>query len=154
VNMGRGTSGARAPIRVATDAAGEPSVAIADYQSEADEDAQAREKEESKRLLYVALTRARDRLYLSATVQDGQCRMTRGSLGEVLPSPVKTLFVTAWAAAAAVSVGGPAASPTAPSSTEVSWAGHTLLVPAVTDAPRHLRWTLPAAEVVDDFGPL
>jgi ATP-dependent helicase/nuclease subunit A len=153
VNMGRGTSGARAPIRVATDAAGEPSVAIADYQSEADEDAQAREKEESKRLLYVALTRARDRLYLSAAVQDGQCRMTRGSLGEVLPSSVKALFVTAWAAAAA-SVGEPAASPTAASSSQISWAGHTLLVPAVTDAPRHLRWTLPAAEVVDDFGPL
>ena len=64
---------------------GEPSVAIADYQSEADEDAQARDREETKRLLYVALTRARDRLYLSATVQDGMCRMGRGSLGEVLP---------------------------------------------------------------------
>ena len=51
--------------------AARPSVAIADYQSEADEDAQAREREETKRLLYVALTRARDRLYLSATVQDG-----------------------------------------------------------------------------------
>jgi ATP-dependent exoDNAse (exonuclease V) beta subunit len=152
VNLGRGTSGARAPIRVATDAAGEPSVAIADYQSEADEDAQAREKEESKRLLYVALTRARDRLYLSATVQDGQCRMTRGSLGEVLPSSVKALFVTAWAAVA--SVGGSGTSPTTPAPTEVSWAGHTLLVPALTDAPRHLRWTFPAAEVVDDFGPL
>src|SRR6185295_19111097 len=42
------------------------SVAIADYQSEADEDARARDREETKRLLYVALTRARDRLYLSA----------------------------------------------------------------------------------------
>ena len=60
-------------------------MAIADYQSEADEDAQAREREETKRLLYVALTRARDRLYLSATVKDGVCRMGRGSLGEVLP---------------------------------------------------------------------
>ena len=65
---------------------GEPSVAIADYQSEADEDAQAREREETKRLLYVALTRARDRLYLSATVKDGVCRMGTGSLGEVLPA--------------------------------------------------------------------
>ena len=95
VNMGRGTATSRAPIRVASDAAGEPSVAIADYQSEADEDAQARDREESKRLLYVALTRARDRLYLSATVQNGQCRMTRGSLGEVLPPSVKALFVRA-----------------------------------------------------------
>jgi ATP-dependent helicase/nuclease subunit A len=97
VNMGRGTGGPRAPIRVADDAAGDASVAIADYQSEADEDAQAREREESKRLLYVALTRARDRLYLSATVKDGVCRMGRGSLGEVLPAPMKAGFVAAAA---------------------------------------------------------
>src|SRR5581483_7732174 len=95
VNIGRGTGGVRAPIRVAEDAAGEASVAIADYQSEADEDALARDREESKRLLYVALTRARDRLYLSATVQNGQCRMTKGSLGEVLPQSFKDLFVQA-----------------------------------------------------------
>jgi ATP-dependent helicase/nuclease subunit A len=93
VNMGRGTGGARPPIRVADGAEGEPSVAIADYQSEADEDAQARDREESKRLLYVALTRARDRLYLSATVKDGVCRMGRGSLGEVLPQFVRDMFV-------------------------------------------------------------
>ena len=85
VNIGRGTGGVRAAIRVAADAAGEASVAIADYQSEADEDSTAREREETKRLLYVALTRARDRLYLSATVEDGICRMGRGSLSEVLP---------------------------------------------------------------------
>ena len=95
VNMGRGTGGVRAPIRVATDACGNPSVAIADYQSEADEDAQARDREETKRLLYVALTRARDRVYLSATVQNGACRMGRGSLGEVLPESLKALFVEA-----------------------------------------------------------
>src|SRR5262249_40255457 len=70
---------------------------IADFQSEADEDAQAREREETKRLLYVAVTRARDRLYLSATVENGQCRTGRGSLGEVLPAAVKSLFVTASA---------------------------------------------------------
>ncbi len=90
--MGRGTGGIRPAIRVAADAQGEASVAIADFQSEADEDAQARDREETKRLLYVALTRARDRLYLSATVEDGACRTGRGSLGEVLPSPVKALF--------------------------------------------------------------
>jgi ATP-dependent helicase/nuclease subunit A len=93
VNMGRGTGGARAPIRIVAGGAGEASVAIADYQSEADEDTQAREREESKRLLYVALTRARDRLYLSATVDEGKCRMGRGSLGEVLPEFVKTMFL-------------------------------------------------------------
>jgi len=95
VNMGRGTGSFRAPIRVGCDAADEPSVAIADYQSESDDDAQAREREETKRLLYVALTRARDRLYLSATVQNGVCRMGRGSLGEVLPRSLVALFGTA-----------------------------------------------------------
>ena len=57
-----------------------------------DEDAQAREREETKRLLYVALTRARDRLYLSATTKDGACRTGRGSLGEVLPRSLVALF--------------------------------------------------------------
>ncbi len=95
VNMGRGAGGIRAPIRVTDDAAGEASVAIADYQSDADEDVSAKEREESKRLLYVALTRARERLYLSATVKDGVCRMGKGSLGEVLPAAVRAKFVTA-----------------------------------------------------------
>jgi len=95
VNMGRGTGGWRPPIRVVDDYAGDASVAIADYQSEADEDAQAREREESKRLLYVALTRARDRLYLSAAFKDGVCRFGRGSLGEVLPASIKSRFVAA-----------------------------------------------------------
>jgi ATP-dependent helicase/nuclease subunit A len=117
VNMGRGTGGVRPPIRVSVGGDGEPSVAIADYQSEADEDAQAREREESKRLLYVALTRARDRLYLSATVQDGKCRMGRGSLGEVLPEPVKALFVRAMAEQAAGGAGDQHVSWTSPSGT-------------------------------------
>ena len=121
VNMGRGTGGIRAPIRVSTDGAGEPSVAVGDYQSEADEDAGGREREESKRLLYVALTRARDRLYLSATVENGTCRATRGSLGEVLPASFRELF------AAAVAQGE--------AGVELHWKGsdlaeHTFLVPA------------------------
>jgi len=97
VNMGRGTGGFRPPIRVSEFGGGDAaaSVSIADYQSEADEDASAREKEESKRLLYVALTRARDRLYLSGTVEDGKFRAGRGSLAEVLPDEVKKRFVEA-----------------------------------------------------------
>ena len=92
VNLGRGTGNARAPIRVTVHGADEPSVSIADYQSESDEDVVAREREETKRLLYVALTRARDRLYLSATVANGSCRTTRGSLGEVMPRSLIALF--------------------------------------------------------------
>lgn len=99
VNMGRGTGNSRAPIRVAADVKGEASVAIADYQSEADEDTSAREREETKRLLYVALTRARDRLYLSGSVSHGQFRPTRGALAEVLPDSLKVAFAGAAAGA-------------------------------------------------------
>ena len=68
---------------------------MADYQSEADEDAVAREREETKRLLYVAVTRARDRLYLSASVRSGVLRATRGSLAEVMPEVVRALITRA-----------------------------------------------------------
>src|SRR5207245_4500994 len=88
VNLGRGTGGPRAPIRVLTDGRRAPSVSIGDFESDADEDAGAREREETKRLLYVAVTRARDRLYLSGVVKEGAFRPGRGSLGEVLPRSI------------------------------------------------------------------
>jgi ATP-dependent helicase/nuclease subunit A len=92
VNIGRGTGGVRAPIRITSSNDGSPAVAIADFQSEADEEAQARDREETKRLLYVALTRARERLYLSATASDGSCRTGPGSLGQVLPRSLVDLL--------------------------------------------------------------
>jgi ATP-dependent helicase/nuclease subunit A len=95
VNVGRGVAGVRPAVRVNDGPDGEPAVAVADYQSEADEDAQAREREETKRLLYVALTRGRDRLYLSAALKDGKFRAGRGSLGEIMPSTLKALFESA-----------------------------------------------------------
>jgi ATP-dependent exoDNAse (exonuclease V) beta subunit len=113
VNMGRGTGGFRPPVRIAADSRGEASVAIADFQSDADEDTQARDREETKRLLYVALTRARDRLYLSGTVENGAFRAGRGSLGDVLPASMKTLF----GSAAAVADGS-----------AIEWNGHPLIV--------------------------
>ena len=67
VNIGKGAGGSRSPIRLVADGGGgQPSVSIGDYLSDADADAVDREREETKRLLYVAVTRARDRLYLSA----------------------------------------------------------------------------------------
>jgi ATP-dependent helicase/nuclease subunit A len=92
VNINRGTGGPRAPIRVLADGYGTPSVSIGDFESEADEDAAAREREETKRLLYVALTRARDRLYLGAVVKNGAFKPGRGSLGEVLPPSIRARF--------------------------------------------------------------
>ena len=94
VNLGRGTGGPRAPVRVLEDGRGEPSVAIGDFESEADEDAPAREREETTRLLYVALTRARDRLYLSGVVKDGRLKAGRGSLAEVLPASIRERIET------------------------------------------------------------
>ena len=94
VNMNRGTGGPRAPIRVMVDGYDTASVSIGDFDSEADEDASAREREETKRLLYVALTRARDRLYLGAVVKEGVFKPGRGSLGEVLPPGVRLKFVS------------------------------------------------------------
>jgi ATP-dependent exoDNAse (exonuclease V) beta subunit len=141
VNMNRGTGGFRAPIRVASAPDGEASVSIADYQSEADEDTQAREREESKRLLYVALTRARDRLYLSAVARGGVCRMGRGSLGEVMPPSLVALL--------GVSAGGAA-------DRVVTWqAGdveHRVLVPGRPPVPRHASPPRTDPAIVDDFG--
>ena len=74
-----------------------PPVTVADFQSASDVDAPAREREESKRLLYVALTRARDQLWLSAVVPPPGTpfRPGRGSLAEVLPASLLPLFVQA-----------------------------------------------------------
>jgi ATP-dependent helicase/nuclease subunit A len=99
VNVARGAGGPRPPIRVLIDdGTGEPSVSVGEFESEADDDLKARDREESKRLLYVALTRARDRLYLSSMIKDGW-RPGSGGLGEVLPGSLGKLLVQAAAAA-------------------------------------------------------
>lgn len=85
VNLARGSGGPREPVRLANGAGGDGSVAIGDFQSDADTDYLAREREETKRLMYVALTRARDRLYLGTVLKDAQMQPGRGSLGEILP---------------------------------------------------------------------
>ena len=95
VNLAKGAAGFPKPVRVSNE-----DVSVGPFVSEMDEEERFREREETKRLLYVALTRARDRLYLSATVKDGVCRMGKGSLGEVLPSGVRARFVGAAADAA------------------------------------------------------
>jgi ATP-dependent helicase/nuclease subunit A len=92
VNLSRGTGGARPPIRVASRAAGAEAVAVGDFESEADQDATLRDGEESKRLLYVAVTRARERLYLGSAVGKDGLRTGGGGLGDVLPDSVRALF--------------------------------------------------------------
>jgi ATP-dependent helicase/nuclease subunit A len=103
VNIGKGSGGNRGDIRISPapfssvaysgaaqdfddEEDGEPSVTISDHESAADRDDDDKENEESKRLLYVALTRARDRLYLAGTVANGKLTLQRGSIGRVLPA--------------------------------------------------------------------
>src|SRR6185503_6450718 len=98
VNAARGTGNRRDVIRIAGSVDDEDiSVAVGDYRSEADEDASAREREETKRLFYVALTRGRDRVYLSSSLRDGRVQPGRGSLAEIWPSSLLDAFVTAHA---------------------------------------------------------
>jgi superfamily I DNA/RNA helicase len=90
VNLSKGATGVPKPVRVTAD-----DVAVGPFVSETDEDEKTREREETKRLLYVALTRARDRLYLSSPLKDGSVVPGRGSLAEVLPKSVTALFAAA-----------------------------------------------------------
>jgi ATP-dependent helicase/nuclease subunit A len=100
VNMAKGAGGLPRPVRVIVDSAADgspldPSVSVGPFVSEMDEADKAREKHETRRLLYVALTRARDRLYLSSPLKEGALVPGRGSLGEVLPPSMKPLFAAA-----------------------------------------------------------
>jgi ATP-dependent helicase/nuclease subunit A len=92
VNLGKGASGPPKPVRVVIDGDWTPSISVGPFVSEMEEVDREREKHETRRLLYVALTRARDRLYLSSSLKDGALVPGRGSLGEVLPESLKPLF--------------------------------------------------------------
>jgi ATP-dependent helicase/nuclease subunit A len=70
-------------------------VSVGPFVSESDEAERFREREETKRLMYVALTRARDRLYLGTVLKDGVFATGRGSLADVLPESFRTLCVCA-----------------------------------------------------------
>ncbi|MEO7158040.1 MAG: UvrD-helicase domain-containing protein [Vicinamibacterales bacterium] len=118
VNIGKGSGGSRDDIRVspapfAVDDENDapPSVAITDHENAADRDDEEREHEETKRLLYVALTRARDRLYLAGTVANGKWLLQRGSIGRVLPASLPAALalsgdsiVLSWSGAASTHV--------------------------------------------------
>jgi ATP-dependent helicase/nuclease subunit A len=146
VNLGRGSGGGRDPIRVvAGDEQGDlgPMVGIGDHETEADADADARDAEESKRLLYVAFTRARDRLYIAGTVDpQGRFAPGRGSLGRHLPASL----IEALAAGR--------------SQADLQWTGPsaTHRLRAVEPPSEHaVRWSAAPAETaiaVHDFGVL
>ena len=96
VDLGRGKGVHTPAVRVvAGQAETQPSVTVWPYRSDADEDERWRDVEETKRLLYVASTRARDRLYLSTVLSNGTAVFNRGSLGEVLPEGFASMFEAA-----------------------------------------------------------
>ncbi|HJR58422.1 MAG TPA: UvrD-helicase domain-containing protein [Vicinamibacterales bacterium] len=98
VNMARGATGLPRPVRVIADGNGDDlSVSVAPFMSELDQLERDREQHETRRLLYVAMTRARDRLYLSSALKDGVLRPGPGSLADVLPDSLKTVFAAAAA---------------------------------------------------------
>jgi ATP-dependent helicase/nuclease subunit A len=90
VNIAKGASGFPRPVRVAGE-----DVSVGPFVSEMDEQERLREREETKRLLYVAMTRARDRLYVSSALKDGAFKCGPGSLGEVLPESFRPVFARA-----------------------------------------------------------
>jgi ATP-dependent helicase/nuclease subunit A len=96
VNLHAGARGA-GPISVLErDTRGEPHVAFGKTaETEAEE---RRNRDELRRLLYVAVTRARDRLYLSGDL-DGQGRLLRrqSSLAQLLPAALADRFADASA---------------------------------------------------------
>ena len=99
VNIGKGSGNTRDDVRVSLppftgedEEDGVPVVTVSDHELAADRDDE-KDVEETKRLLYVALTRARDRLYLSGTSTGGKLQLQRGSLGRVLPPTLPALMV-------------------------------------------------------------
>ena len=146
VHLQRGSGGTPDPIRVWPSPVGdesiEPHVSIGTHESEADRDADAREIEEDKRLLYVALTRARDRLYLTATLnEEGRFAPGKGGLGRTLPAPVAQLF-----------------SVSANSTASVTWSGASgihrfRVLPHASETPTALTAPTEAAHA-DNFAPL
>jgi ATP-dependent helicase/nuclease subunit A len=145
VNIGKGSGGARGDIRITPapftgedEEDGDPTVTISDHESVGDREDEAKDHEETKRLLYVALTRARDRLYLAGTIANGKLTLQRGSIGKVLPA---SLTAAMAGAERLVWPGGTAA--------------HTLRrVPAAGATPLAWRPQLDTRQRVNDHMPI
>jgi ATP-dependent helicase/nuclease subunit A len=140
VNLHRGSGGTPDPIRVFASPVGReesipPTVAIGEHETAGDRDHDAREAEESKRLLYVAFTRARDRLYLGTTLaSDDRFLAGKGGLGRTLPPAFSALFTTA-AATADTHVRWPGAGGTHLLRVVREWAAPGAAAPGATIAP-------------------
>jgi ATP-dependent helicase/nuclease subunit A len=146
VNLSRGAGGRGDAVDVVTRTTvdGQPDdlVAIDDLVDDARTEIDAREREEAKRLVYVAMTRARDRLYLSTTLtRKGEFAPAPTSLGHVLPA----------------SLGRALAAASAPDASWTDWTAasgrtHTCRVLRAGDPPVVAPASGSRAAVDDDFG--
>ncbi|HUU33934.1 MAG TPA: UvrD-helicase domain-containing protein, partial [Vicinamibacterales bacterium] len=105
VNLSRGAGGRGGPVDVVTRVEADGTVAdlvsLDGLAEDVGDEIEAREREESKRLVYVALTRARDRLYLATTLaRNGTFAPGPTSLGNVLPPSFTPAFAQAALAGA------------------------------------------------------
>ncbi|HEX7486875.1 MAG TPA: UvrD-helicase domain-containing protein [Vicinamibacterales bacterium] len=102
-HLTRGTGGRGDPIVIVpAGQGGRPLVSIGGSLPEAEEAVRQRDREETKRLFYVAVTRAREKLYLAAVLKQGRFQATTGSLGEVLPASLREAFAQAARGGASV----------------------------------------------------
>ncbi len=93
VSLTKQSGGMAPPVRVVLDDDEGERVWVGPFASDDDKTGERkRETEETKRLLYVALTRARDRLYLGTVLKDGRALPGNGSLAKVLPTGFVQLF--------------------------------------------------------------
>ncbi len=107
VDLGRGTGNQGPAVRVVPDRGdGHPSVTVWPYRDATEVAERQHDIEETKRLLYVASTRARDRLYLSAVLHEGDLRANRGSFAEVLTPDFLHVFERAAGGGGTVSWAG------------------------------------------------
>ena len=143
VSLTKSAGGSGPPVRVVLDAEEGEQVWVGPFVTDDDREGEkARETEESKRLLYVALTRARDRLYLGTVLTEkGDAKAGNGSLGKVLPSG----FMRFLEAAA--------------KQDDVSWASGTRIYPfrvcpPPAEPPLQLQRETVARERAGDFAPL
>jgi ATP-dependent helicase/nuclease subunit A len=96
VSLTKSSGGMAPPVRVVLDDDEGERVWVGPFASDDDKTGERkRETEETKRLLYVALTRARDRLYLGTVLKDGKAVAGGGSLAKVLPAAFLQLFEAA-----------------------------------------------------------
>src|SRR5690606_29867847 len=94
VNVTRATGGLPPAMRVVAGDDDRPLVAVSTYDRDTARVEADQDREETKRLAYVALTRARERLYLSAPVPRTGRTVLRGSLAEVLPPTLVALLAS------------------------------------------------------------